>query len=102
MPPPIRPFQPLATTPPTQTPSRTSEAARQAQRAFFQQALGQAPAPQTPQAPQALRAATTPAPVRAAASQAVAPHVTQVRTQPIPDEKPIGYRRPGSFIDIKV
>ena len=100
MPEPIRPFHPPAVTP-NQTPVR-SNAAREAQRAFFQQALGaQQPAAQA--APvQAPRPAATAVAVRAPTSQAVAPHVTQVRTQPIPDEKPIGYRRPGSFVDIKV
>ena len=98
MPAPIRPFNPPAL---VQTPTqvRPSDAARQAQRAFFQQALG---APTTAQPAQAARAAAAVAPVRSAASQAVQPHVTPVRTQPIPDEKPIGYRRPGSYVDIKV
>jgi CO/xanthine dehydrogenase Mo-binding subunit len=94
---PIRPFHP-PTVAPNQTPVR-SNAAREAQRAFFQQALGNAAPAQAAQAPAATQVA---APVRASTSRAVEPHVTRVRTQPIPDEKPIGYRRPGSFVDIKV
>ena len=98
MPPVIRPFNPPAV-PPNTTPIRGSlnTDARQAQRAFFQQAVA---------APATAQPTTSPAPVRAtsgsAPSQAIEPAVTRVRTQPIPDEKPTGYRRPGSFIDIKV
>ena len=94
---PVRPFHPPAVQP-NQTPARSS-AAREAQRAFFQQALSNAAPAQATQAP---AVAQTVAPVRAAAGQAIEPHVTRVRTQPIPDEKPLGYRRPGSFVDIKV
>ncbi len=88
MPPVIRPFNPPVTTPPSQTPAtRPASEARAAQRAFFQQALGD----QTP--------------VRAAAPsdpRALEPQVTRVRTRPIPEEKPTRILRPGSFIDIKV
>jgi hypothetical protein len=94
MPPVIRPFNPPVAAPnPTPARSPLSAEARQAQRAFFQQAAG---------VPATTQPAAVVAPVRVAPSQAIEPAVTRVRTQPIPDEKPTGYRRPGSFIDIKV
>jgi hypothetical protein len=91
MPPVIRPFNPPQVQQPTATPAAKPAAdVRAAQRAFFQQALGDT----TP--------ASAPVTVQRAASRAVEPAVTRVRTEPIPDEKPTGYRRPGSFVDIKV
>lgn len=91
MPPVIRPFHPLVVSP-DRTPLRQQPAAdvRAAQRAFFQQAVGDttpASAPKAAQAPQ---------------SRAIEPVVTRVKTQPIPDEKPTRYMRPGSFVDVKV
>ena len=91
----IRPFNPPVVTPqtPAQPPERargTAEA-RAAQRAFFQQALGDA----TP-----VRAAPAAAPV-------VQTHVARPAqplgvVRPIPDEPPARVMRPGSFVDIKV
>lgn len=94
----IRPFDPSAVTPPQTTPAATrargSAEARAAQRAFFQQALGDA------------------TPVRAAPAAAPAAQVSGVQTpraaqaagvvRPIPEEPPARTMRPGSFIDIKV
>ena len=87
MPPVIRPFQPPVISP-DRTPVRQQPAAdvRAAQRAFFQQAVGD----------------TTPASAPKAQSRAIEPVVTRVTTQPIPDEKPTRYMRPGSFVDVKV
>ena len=75
---------------------RPANAARvDAQRAFFQQALGQARAP----------AAPTAAPVAASIAQvqrqAPAPAVTRVHEQPV-EGQPQRYLRPGSLLDIKV
>lgn len=84
----IRPFTP-STAQPTQTPaSRPAAEARAAQRAFFQQAIGdqtpvRAPAAMDVRAPQAATA-------------------TRQIVRPTPDEKPARIMRPGSFIDIKV
>jgi hypothetical protein len=87
-PPVIRPFSPPVVSP-DRTPARQPAAdVRAAQRAFFQQALGDV----TPVS----------APKAASQSRAVEPVVTRVKTQPIPDEKPTRYMRPGSFVDIKV
>ncbi len=85
----IRPFNP-PTAQPTQTPaSRPAAEARAAQRAFFQQAVGD----QTPvRAPAAMD-------VRAPASSAAA--VRNI-VRPLPDEKPQRIMRPGSFVDIKI
>jgi hypothetical protein len=90
----IRPFSPpvVNTTPkPVQTPTqqRGAAEARAAQRAFFQQALGDA----TP-----VRAA----PVATAASHALATPATQDIRRPIPAEPPARIMRPGSFVDVKV
>jgi len=84
----IRPFNPPAAQP-TQTPaSRPAAEARAAQRAFFQQAVGD----QTP--------------VRAPATLDVrapnAPTATRNIVRPLPDEKPQRILRPGSFVDIKI
>jgi hypothetical protein len=90
----IRPFNPPVVTPqqPTSAPvrARGTAEARAAQRAFFQQALGDA------------------TPVRAApVAQTSAPQATRT-AQPanvvrrIPEEPPARVMRPGSFIDIKV
>jgi hypothetical protein len=91
----IRPFNPPAITPqPTPSapsPGRSTAEARAAQRAFFQQALGDA----TP-----VRAAPVAAPV--AAAQAAQPTRTVGVVRPIPDEPPARVMRPGSFVDIKV
>jgi hypothetical protein len=92
MPPAIRPFTPPVVTPPTTPAARPAADARAAQRAFFQQVIGD----QTPvrAAPQVER------PVRAAAPMA-AP-VVRDRIRPIPEDKPDRIMRPGSFVDIKV
>ena len=83
----IRPFTPPAQ--PTQTPaSKPAAEARAAQRAFFQQAVGD----QTPvRAPAAMdvRAPLSAAPVRNI-------------VRPLPDEQPQRIMRPGSFVDIKI
>jgi len=94
----IRPLNPTVITPqqsaqPTVR-ARGSAEARAAQRAFFQQALGDS----TP-----VRAA----PVTAPAAQASAPQAARaVQTtgvvRPIPDEPPARLMRPGSFVDIKI
>jgi hypothetical protein len=91
MPPVIRPFHPPVISP-DRTPVRQQPAAdvRAAQRAFFQQAVGDT----TP--------ASAPKAVQASQSRAIEPVVTRVTTQPIPDEKPTRYMRPGSFVDVKV
>ena len=91
MPPVIRPFQPPVISP-DRAPVRQQPAAdvRAAQRAFFQQAVGDTTPVSAPKAAQASQ------------SRAIEPVVTQVRTQPIPDEKPTRYMRPGSFVDVKV
>lgn len=69
-----------------------SEARTAAQRAFFQQALGQAAAP-------AATPVTAPAaPVRSQTT--VAP--TRVVETPVQGEAPQRYMRPGSLLDIKV
>ena len=71
-----------------------SEARAAAQRAFFQQALGQ---------PQATPAAAPPV---AASLAAVRPQVTvaasRVTETPLQGEAPQRYLRPGSLLDIKV
>jgi hypothetical protein len=94
----IRPFNPPVVTPqqPTSAPVRARGAAeaKAAQRAFFQQALGDA----TP-----VRAA----PVAAAVAQVSAPQATRAAqptgvVRPVPEEPPARVMRPGSFIDIKV
>jgi hypothetical protein len=92
----IRPFNPPVVTPqqPTSAPARTTAEARAAQRAFFQQALGDA----TP-----VRATPVAAPVahtQAAQPTRAAQPAGVVR--PIPEEPPTRVMRPGSFIDIKV
>jgi hypothetical protein len=73
---------------------RGTAEARAAQRAFFQQALGDA----TP-----VRAAPAAAPV--AQTQAAQP-AQAARTagvvRPVPEERPTRVMRPGSFVDIKV
>jgi len=86
----IRPFTPPMVPQPTPSaPVRTTAEAKAAQRAFFQQALGDAtpvraaPAAATPSAPQAAQT------------------VREVR-RPIPEEPPARVMRPGSFVDIKV
>ena len=89
MPPVIRPFTPPVVSPPATPSARPSADARAAQRAFFQQVVGD----QTP-----VRAAPA-APVQAAAVQAP---VARDRIRPIPEEKPDRIMRPGSFVDIKV
>jgi hypothetical protein len=93
----IRPFNPPIVNPqptprPASTPAQTKSAAeaRAAQRAFFQQALGDA----TP-----VRAAPAAAPV--AHSQSAQP-TREIIIRPLPAEPPSRPMRPGSFIDIKV
>ena len=94
----IRPFNPPAVTPqpPAQSPARArgSVEARAAQRAFFQQALGDA----TP-----VRAAPVAAQVHAAQPARAAQTAQTVNVmRPIPDEPPARVMRPGSFVDVKV
>jgi hypothetical protein len=88
----IRPFNPpVVTTQPTPSAperARGTAEAKAAQRAFFQQALGDA----TP-----VRAA----PVAQAAQPARSAQTVGV-VRPIPDEPPARVMRPGSFVDIKV
>jgi hypothetical protein len=94
----IRPFNPPVVTPqqPASAPLRTrgTAEARAAQRAFFQQALGDA----TPvrAAPAAAQVAQTPAAQPARSTQTVGV------MRPVPEEPPARPMRPGSFIDIKV
>jgi hypothetical protein len=91
MPPVIRPYTPPVVSPAATPSARPSPDARAAQRAFFQQAVGD----QTPvrAAPVAER------PVQMAAVQAT---VQRDRMRPIPAEKPERILRPGSFVDVKV
>lgn len=89
MPPEIRPFTPPVVSPSTTPSARPTAEARAAQRAFFQQVVGD----QTP-----VRAAP-PAPAQAAAVHA---QPVRDRIRPIPEEKPERIMRPGSFVDIKV
>jgi len=93
MPPVIRPFNPPVLPTATTTLARATPDVRAAQRAFFQQAIGDTTPVGTPKPVQA---------VAPAAPRAVEPAATRVRTQPVPDEKPTGYKRPGSYLDIKV
>jgi hypothetical protein len=92
----IRPYSPPVVTQPTpsQAPARarpTAEA-KAAQRAFFQQALGDA----TP-----VRAAPAMAPV--SQTQTAQPtRAAQGVIRPTPEEPPARPMRPGSFIDIKI
>ena len=95
----IRPFNPPAVTPQpatSQIRARGSAEARAAQRAFFQQALGDA----TP-----VRAAPVATPAAAAQVQSAQPAraaQTVGVMRPIPDEPPARVMRPGSFVDVKV
>lgn len=97
----IRPFTPPTLQPQTTPQARPSADARAAQRAFFQQALGDS----TPvrAAPAVSAPVQAQAPVAAqAASRAVEPQVTRMVQRPIPDEPPTRIMRPGSFVDLKV
>ena len=85
----IRPFSPPVQAQTTQAqPQRAAPDVRAAQRAFFQQALGDS------------------TPVRAPARMDVrAPDAAQTTRQiirPTPAEKPDRILRPGSFIDVKI
>ena len=82
---PIRPFPPPAD-PAARTPAaRPSAAARAAQRAFFQQAVGDA------------------SPVRTAPAMDVRARAPAAQVlRPVPAEKPDRILRPGSFVDVKV
>jgi hypothetical protein len=100
----IRPFSPPVVTPqspasPTQAPvrARATAEAKAAQRAFFQQALGDA----TPVRAAPVAAPAAPIAQTQAARPAPAAQPTGV-VRPIPDERPARMMRPGSFIDIKV
>jgi hypothetical protein len=92
----IRPFNPPVVTQPTPSPApvraRATAEAKAAQRAFFQQALGDS----TP-----VRAAPPTTPV-AQTQSAQAPRAVQGVMRPVPEEPPARVMRPGSFIDIKV
>ena len=94
----IQPFKPTVLAPqqPAQAPARARDSAeaRAAQRAFFQQALGDV----TPvrAAPVAAPAAQVSAPQEARAPQAMGV------VRPLPEEPPARVMRPGSFVDIKV
>ena len=89
----IRPFNPpVVTTQPTPSAparARGTAEAKAAQKAFFQQALGDA----TP-----VRAAPPAAP----ASASGAAQASRDIRRPIPDEPPARMMRPGSFVDVKV
>ena len=90
----IRPFTPPVvntTSKPVQTPTqqRGAAEARAAQRAFFQQALGDA----TP-----VRAA----PDATSSSLSQPPPATRDIRRPIPAEPPTRIMRPGSFVDVKI
>jgi hypothetical protein len=91
----IRPFNPPVVTPqptpPTGAPARGTAEAKAAQRAFFQQALGDATPVRAPPA-------TTPVSHAHAAQPARPAGVVR----PIPEEPPARVMRPGSFVDIKV
>ncbi len=93
----IRPFNPPVVRPqPTPSAQGTVRArgtaeAKAAQRAFFQQALGDA----TP-----VRAAPPAAPV--AQVQGAQPVRAAGVVRPIPEQPPARVMRPGSFVDIKV
>jgi hypothetical protein len=92
----IRPFNPPVVTPqqPTSPAVRSTAEARAAQRAFFQQALGDV----TP-----VRAAPVTAPLaQTQAAQPVRAAQTTGVVRPIPAEPPARPMRPGSFVDIKV
>jgi hypothetical protein len=104
----IRPFNPPVINPqqavqsPTQV--RSTAEARAAQRAFFQQALGDSTpvqaAPTT--APAAPVKAAQPAQAASAAQAPQAPQPAREVRRPIPAEPPARIMRPGSFIDIKI
>ena len=104
----IRPFNPPVITPqqPAQAPTQTRGAteARAAQRAFFQQALGDTTPVRTAPAAAPVKAAPAAQPAQAsqaaAAPQAAQP-VRDIR-RPIPAEPPARIMRPGSFVDVKV
>jgi hypothetical protein len=99
VPPPVtRPFIPQtaqATAPVVR--QQPSTEARAAQRAFFQQALGDTTPVAAPvrAAPVAASAAAAPA------ARDIQPPVTRTRLA-IPEEKPDRILRPGSFVDVKV
>jgi len=97
MPPVIRPFSPpTVTTQPTPA-ARPSADARAAQRAFFQQALGDSTPVRTAppvSAPVIARPISAPA--------ASAPQATRTLARTLPDEPPARIMRPGSFVDVKV
>ncbi len=97
----IRPFNPPVIQP--QAPAAKPPAeARAAQRAFFQQALGDptpvrtAPPVSAPViAPSVIARASAPAPTATA-------QVTRTLNRPLPEEPPTRIMRPGSFVDVKV
>jgi hypothetical protein len=80
----IRPYIPPSVQP-SQTPkARSTAEARAAQRAFFQQAMGDV------------------TPVRTAPVASAPAQVARAVNKPIPDEPPARIMRPGSFVDLKV
>ena len=88
----IRPFNPpVVHTQPTPAAKPPAEA-RAAQRAFFQQALGDATPVRT--------APPVSAPV--IAPSVAAPQAARVLNRPLPEEPPARIMRPGSFVDVKV
>jgi len=92
MPPVIRPFSPPALqTHPAPTAKPPAET-RAAQRAFFQQAVGDS----TP-----VRAAP-PVSAPVMAPSVAAPQAARVLNRPLPQEPPTRIMRPGSFVDVKV
>ncbi|MGZ3398843.1 MAG: hypothetical protein ACXWKX_06455 [Caulobacteraceae bacterium] len=98
---PIRPFIPTVVTPqePAQATvrARGSAEARAAQRAFFQQALGDA----TPVRAAPVAAPAAPVAQTQTAASVRAPQAAGV-VRPIPEEPPARVMRPGAFVDIKV
>jgi hypothetical protein len=85
----IRP-QPFPPTPPAAGAARADQAKLEAQRAFFQAALGKASAPVSPAVTTAATATPTPAPA------------TLSRIPDAGAEKPQKILRPGSLLDIRV
>ena len=88
----IRPFNPPVIASNTTPAAKPPAEARAAQRAFFQQAIGDATPVRT--------APPVSAPV--IATQAAATHATRVLNRPLPDEPPARIMRPGSFVDVKI
>ena len=102
MPPVIRPFHPPTVQTHTTPAAKPASEARAAQRAFFQQALGDSTPVRTAPAVSAPVFARPVAAPAAAAPAMSAPQATRVLNRPLPDEPPARIMRPGSFVDVKV